>query len=180
MTKTILHIDASIGGAASRSRQASARIASETPGARIIRRDLAASPLPQIGGIWAEARLIPPKDRNNAAQAALALSDKLVAELQAADHIVIGLPIYNFGMPASLKAWVDLVARLNVTFRYTSSGPEGLLAGKTATVVVASGGTAIGSAGDFASTHLTHVLRFLGIADVTVIAATDIVAANAA
>lgn len=104
MTKTILHIDASIGGAASRSRQASARIASETPGARIIRRDLAASPLPQIDGIWAEARLIPPKDRNNAAQAALALSDKLVAELQAADHIVIGLPIYNFGMPASLKA----------------------------------------------------------------------------
>ena len=180
MTRTILHIDASVGGDTSISRAASAKIVAESGAARIITRDLSATPLPQIPGDWAAARLVAPKDRSPDQKAILAGSDALIAELQAADEIVIGLPIYNFGMPASLKAWVDLVARPGVTFRYTQTGPEGLLTGKRATIVVASGGTPIGGDWDFASTHLKHVLGFIGITDVTVVAAAEINAAKAA
>jgi FMN-dependent NADH-azoreductase len=111
-------------------------------------------------------------DQRSAAQrAALAESDALVAELAAADLLVIGVPIYNFGVPAALKAWVDMVARARLTFRYTENGPEGLLRGKRAYLVVASGGTAVGSEIDFATGYLRHVLGFLGIEDVQIIAA---------
>jgi len=88
-----------------------------------------------------------------------------------ADVLVIGVPIYNFGIPAALKAWVDMVARARLTFRYTEQGPEGLLRVKRAYLVVASGGTAAGSAVDFATGYLRHVLGFLGIDDVEIIAA---------
>ena len=84
---------------------------------------------------------------------------------------MIGSPIYNFSVPASLKAWIDLVARAGVTFRYTANGPQGLLSNKKAYVIVASGGTEIGSRIDFASRYLRHVLEFLGIDDVTIIPA---------
>jgi FMN-dependent NADH-azoreductase len=88
-----------------------------------------------------------------------------------ADVLVIGVPVYNFGIPASLKAWVDMIARARLTFRYTESGPVGLLRGKRAVLVVASGGTAVGSEIDFATDYLRHVLGFLGIDDVEIIAA---------
>ena len=90
------------------------------------------------------------------------------------------MPVYNFGMPAALKAWIDLVARPRVTFAYTEGGPVGLLEGKQAIVAVASGGTQIDSAGDFATPHLRHVLRFIGISDVTVFNAKDLSLAKAA
>jgi FMN-dependent NADH-azoreductase len=112
---------------------------------------------------WVTANFTPPEERGEAERAALAESDALVAELKAADVLVIGVPIYNFGIPAALKAWVDLVARARVTFRYTEQGPVGLLTGKRAYLAVASGGTPVGSAIDFATGYLRHVLGFLGI-----------------
>jgi len=105
----------------------------------------------------------------------LELSDTLIAELEAADTIVIGAPIYNFAGPACIKAWMDLVARPRVTFTYTPDGPKGLLTGKKAIVVVASGGVAVGSPADFLSSHLTFFLGFLGITDVEVVAAKDVI-----
>ena len=84
---------------------------------------------------------------------------------------MIGLPIYNFGVPAALKAWVDLVARAGVTFRYTEAGPQGLLTAKRAIVAVASGGTEAGSEIDFATGYIRHVLGFIGITDVSFVTA---------
>ena len=127
------------------------------------------TPLPQIDETWVAANFTPAADRSEAQNARLAQSDALVAELQAADTIVIGLPVYNFGVPAALKAWIDLIARAGVTFRYTAEGPEGLLTGKKVIVAFASGGVQLGSDYDFASTYLRHVLGFVGLTDVSII-----------
>ncbi|MEQ8367502.1 MAG: NAD(P)H-dependent oxidoreductase, partial [Roseicyclus sp.] len=117
------------------------------------------------------ANFTPADARSDDQKAKLALSDDLVAELKAADTIVIGLPIYNFGVPAALKAWVDQVARAGVTFQYSEYGPKGLLDGKRAIVVVASGGTEAGSDIDFATGYIRHVLAFIGITEVDFVAA---------
>ena len=120
---------------------------------------------------WIEANFTPEETRNGRQRDVLALSDELIAELQEADLIVIGSPIYNFGVPAALKAWVDMVARARVTFRYTENGPKGLLEGKRAIIVIASGGVPVDSAVDFATPYLRQALRFIGIDNVEVIAA---------
>ncbi len=120
---------------------------------------------------WIEANFTPEEDRTGDQRATLSASDALVEELQAADVIVIGTPIYNFGVPAALKAWIDMIARARKTFRYTANGPEGLLKGKKAYVVVASGGVPVDSPVDFATPYLRHALKFVGITDVDVIAA---------
>lgn len=133
-------------------------------------RDVSAG-LPLVNPDWIGASYTPAEQRDVAQRATLAQSDELVRELQAADVLVIGTPIYNFSVPASLKAWIDQVARVGLTFRYTENGPEGLLRGRQAIVLLASGGTPVGCEIDFASDYLTHVLGFLGIDDVTVIAA---------
>ena len=172
MPETILHIDASARLADSVSRQLSSRIV-ERLGGDVIRRDLA-QPLPQITQDWVTANFTPPEDRSTAQRDTLALSDRLVDELHAARTIVIGTPIYNFGVPAALKAWIDLVARAGLTFRYSDTGPVGLLTGKRAIIAIASGGTAVGSEIDFASGYLRHVLGFLGITEVEIIAADQI------
>ena len=134
-------------------------------------RDLAVQPPGLVDAAWLDASSTPDEARSPAQHAALAESEALVAELMDADVVVIGVPIYNFGVPATLKAWVDLVARARLTFRYTENGPEGLLRGKRAFLVAASGGTAIGSEIDFATGYLRHVLGFLGIDEVETIAA---------
>ena len=171
MTRSILRIDASARRDGSVSRDLADRIVARFgDGVTVTTRDLATG-LPLIDEAWIGANFTPADQRTEAQRAALALSDQLVAELQAADTLVIGLPIYNFGVPAALKAWVDLVARAGVTFRYTEAGPQGLLTGKRAVLVVASGGTRVGSPIDFATPWLRHVLGFMGITDVTVIAA---------
>ena len=120
---------------------------------------------------WLGANFTDPAQRTAEQRALLGPSDRLVAQLEAADVVVIGAPIYNFGIPAALKAWVDMVARARVTFRYTEQGPVGLLEGKRAILVMASGGTPVGSGIDFASGYLRHVLGFIGIHEVDVIAA---------
>ena len=169
MTQTVLHIDSSARFQGSITRELSARIAQRL-GGKILRRDLADS-LPQINEAWVGANFTPLDQRDATQRDTLALSDALVAELETADTIVIGVPIYNFGVPTSLKAWIDLVARAGRTFRYSQSGPEGSLTGKRAILVVASGGTQIGSEIDFATPYLRHVLGFLGIEDVEIVTA---------
>ena len=171
MTRTILRIDSSARRTGSISRDLVDRIVERAGDATVIARDLALAPVPQIDEDWIGANFTPADQRTDAQRAALALSDALVAELQAADTVVIGLPIYNFGVPAAFKAWVDQVARAGVTFRYTEAGPRGLLEGKRAILAVASGGTEAGSAIDFATGYVRHVLSFIGITDVTVVAA---------
>lgn len=168
-----LRIDASARRSGSVSRDLAddlvVRLQAES-GAPVVHRDLAGG-LPLIDEAWIGANFTDPETRSDEHREILALSDELVAELKAADTLVIAMPIYNFAIPASLKTWVDLIARARVTFRYTEAGPQGLLTGKKAYVVVASGGTELGSEIDFASGYLRHVLGFVGIDDVTFIAA---------
>jgi FMN-dependent NADH-azoreductase len=132
----------------------------------VVTRDLARDPLPHL---TAErfAALGTPADRRTPAQAEVAAeSDALVAELQAADVIVIGLPMYNFGVPSTLKTYFDHVARAGVTFRYTAQGPEGLLRGKKAYVVATRGGKYSGTPQDLQSAYVRQFLGFVGITDV--------------
>ena len=136
----------------------------------ITRRDLADG-VGLVDEDWIGANFTDEEERTPAQRDRLADSDALVAELHQADVIIIGTPIYNFGIPASLKAWVDMTARARLTFRYTENGPEGLLQGKKAYVVVASGGVPVDSAVDFATPYLRQALRFVGITDVEIVAA---------
>lgn len=170
MTKTILHIDASARRTGSATRDLSSQIIGHLGAGRIIRRDLA-SPLPLLTEDWINANFTPADQRDEVQRDLLALSDELVGELQNADTIVIGLPIYNFSVPAAFKAWIDLVARVGLTFAYSETGPKGLLEGKRAVLAIASGGTEVGSEIDFATNYAKHVLGFIGIHDVDVIAA---------
>jgi len=170
MTQTVLHIDASARTQGSTTRGLTAQIVERLGADQVIRRDLT-SPLPQLTEDWVNANFTPADDRNTAQNELLALSDQLVEELKSADTLVIGVPIYNFAVPASLKAWIDLVARAGLTFAYTETGPKGLLEGKRAIIAVASGGTPIGSEVDFATGYLRHVLGFIGITDVEFVAA---------
>lgn len=168
---TILRIDSSANTETSITRDLTDGIIDRIGDSDVITRDLAADPLPQITSAWANARLVPKPDRNDEENAQLALSDGLIAELNAADTIVIGLPIYNFSVPASLKAWIDLVARPGETFRYSETGPEGLLKGKRVILALASGGTPAGSDVDFATGYVRHFLSFIGITNVSIVAA---------
>ncbi len=171
MTMTVLRIDASARKTGSISRDLTDRILAKAAAPTIITRDLADTPVPQVDETWIGANFTPADDRTAAQKDTLALSDALVADVKAADTIVIGLPIYNFGVPSALKAWIDMIARAGVTFRYTETGPEGLLTGKRAIVAVASGGTKAGSEIDFATGYIRHVLGFIGITDVTFVTA---------
>lgn len=139
----------------------------------VIHRDLAAG-VPLLDADWTAANFTDPEQRSPAQQATLATSDALVQEVQTADVLVIATPLYNFGVPASLKTWFDQIARARLTFRYTENGAEGLLTGKKAYVLVASGGTQVGSEIDFATPWLRFMLGFLGISDVEVIAADQV------
>lgn len=145
------------------------------PSTRVIDRDLAA-PLPLLSEPWLAANWTAADARTPQQAELLALSDQLIAELRDADTLVIGAPIYNFGLPAALKAWIDLIARNGETFQYTENGPQGLLSGKRAIVVLASGGVPMNAAVDHATPHLRTVLNFIGITDVTFVDATTLVA----
>jgi len=173
----VLQVTASGRGDASISRTLSADLVGALEARHgeidLTRRDLRDAPA-LVDEAWIRANFTAADERTAAQQAVLAESDALVAELQAADVIVIGVPVYNFGVPAALKAWIDMVARARLTFRYTPDGPRGLLKGKKAYLVVASGGVAVDGAYDFATPYLRHVLSFIGITDVEVIAAAQL------
>ena len=138
--------------------------------AEVTHRDLSTG-VPFVNEAWISANFTADEDRTETHNDTLAYSNKLVAELQNADTIVIGVPVYNFSIPATLKAWVDMIARARLTFRYTADGPVGLLTGKKVYLVVATGGVPVGSAVDFATPYLRHALAFVGITDVEIIAA---------
>ncbi len=173
----ILHITASIRGDESVSTSLGNSLVeglAQSSGASVTKRDLAAQDLPFVSAARFEANLTPPSDRTADQQELASIADTLIEELQAADTIVLSVPVYNFGAPASLKAWADLVARAGTTFKYTENGPLGLLDGKKAYITAASGGTPIGSDMDFMSSWLTFFLGFLGITDVEIVAADGI------
>jgi FMN-dependent NADH-azoreductase len=127
--------------------------------------------IPLIDAKWIGANLTKTEDRDDAMLKQLAFSDQLIAELEWADHIVLTTPMYNFGVPAALKAWIDLVCRAGVTFRYTSNGPVGLLVGKRVDIVITTGGAPLGSPVDFISGYLKQVFSFIGIDEVSIIGA---------
>ncbi len=172
MTDTILRIDASSRTDASISRNLAdtlMRRLDTQDQTSVIRRDLATTPASIVDDRWVRANFTRPEDRSDADRAVLAESDALVEELRAADTIVLAVPVYNFNLPAALKAWIDQICRAGVTFRYTEDGPVGLLERKKAYVIVVSGGVPLGSAADFLSGYLRHILGFIGIGDITFI-----------
>ena len=143
-------------------------------GGALTTRDLAANDLPFVSAERFGANLTPAAERTPQQAELAVIADQLIAELQAADTIVIASPIYNFGPPAVLKAWADLVARAGTTFRYTATGPEGLLKGKKAYLAIASGGTPVGAEFDYMSRWLTFFLGFIGITDIEMVYADGI------
>lgn len=177
-TLNILRVDASIKGENSVSRKLSdqivARLSAAHPGAEVVTRDVTTGLAP-IDGAWLGAVFTPAEARSPEQAAIAALPDALLAEVRAADVLVIGAPVYNFAIPAQLKIWIDQLARKGETFTYTETGPVGLLTGKRAYIALASDGTKLGSEIDFASGYLRHILGFLGITDVHVVAADAIV-----
>lgn len=127
--------------------------------------------LPTLSGAWAAANGTDAADRTDEQNETLALSDSLIAEIENNDLLLIAVPIYNFTIPATLKSWIDHICRARKTFQYSENGPEGLIKGKKVVLFAASGGTAVDSPIDFAVPYLRHVLSFIGITDVTVVAA---------
>ncbi|MEO0427844.1 MAG: NAD(P)H-dependent oxidoreductase [Pseudomonadota bacterium] len=170
MSNTVLHIDASMRREGSTTRTLSAAVLERQNATRVIRRDLADG-LPLIDETWIGANFTPDDDRTPEQRAALALSEELIGEIEAADTLVIGVPMYNFGVPAAFKAWIDLVTRARRTFKYTETGPVGLLEGKKVFLLVASGGTEVDGAMDYMTPYLRHILGFIGLTDVQVIKA---------
>jgi FMN-dependent NADH-azoreductase len=171
--KTLLKLNASLfgedGASSGLTNAFVERWLAANPGARVIERDLAKDPVPHLTAeVFATFRTDPAK-RSAEEQARVALSDTLVDELRRADVLVIGLPMYNFAVPSTLKAYFDHVVRARVTFRYTENGPEGLLEGKKAYVLAACGGV---YAGDETETAwVRQILAFIGIDDVELVVA---------
>lgn len=165
---TVLHIDSSARTDDSNSRVLGQYLI-EQLALPAVHRDLAAQPLPPISaedliGVHGSS------DANRESLSKqLALSDALIEELRAAHTLVLGAPMYNFGIPAVLKQWIDAVCRAGVSFQYTGNGPVGLLGVQRAFIIVSTGGTPIGSDADFASRYLQHICGFLGIEKVHVI-----------
>ncbi|MEO0463804.1 MAG: NAD(P)H-dependent oxidoreductase [Pseudomonadota bacterium] len=175
----ILYITASIRGAESVSNQiGDALLSTLGTDASVARRDLSANDIPFVDAARFSANLTPAAERTPEQAELASIADTLIKELQAADTIIFATPVYNFGVPAVVKAWADLVARAGTTFKYTETGPVGLLEGKRVYIAAASGGTPIGSDMDFMSSWLTFFLGFLGIKDVDMIAADGIMGAD--
>ncbi len=170
----ILRIETSIKGEASVSRKLTdrllARLTAAHSGAKVTERDLSRG-MSAIDGEWMGAVYTPAHQRTPEQTKIAAYSDMLLDEVKAADLLVIALPVYNFGVPAQLKSWIDHLARKGETFTYTDKGPEGLLKNKRAIVALSSDGTRIGSEIDFASGYVRHMLGFFGITDVEFVAA---------
>ena len=143
-----------------------ARLKAANPAAVLELRDLAANPHPVLDEAALGALFTPAEQRTPEQAARVALDDALIAQVQAADAIVLGVPMYNFGVPVQLKTWIDAIARAGVTFRYTENGPEGLLKGKKVYVALARGGIYRDTPADSQVPYLKGVLGFLGMTDV--------------
>jgi FMN-dependent NADH-azoreductase len=167
--KKILKIDSSASNTNSFTRKLGdeviRRLTQEHPGAELIERDLSKG-IELLDESWVQANLTNPGERNLEQQEVLVYSDQLVEELSSADVIVITAPVYNFSIPAALKAWIDMICRAGLTFGYTEKGPQGFLNDRPVYLVMASGGVPFGSPMDFASGYLRHIMGFVGIQDV--------------
>lgn len=162
----VLRLDASANPGDSTSRELGDRLLDRlrlaASGIELRRRDLNQDPV-FIDGSWIAANLTAAEARDTDQRQRLALSDRLIEELRWADHIVLTTPMYNFGVPATLKAWIDLVCRAGETFHYTAAGPVGLLEGKSADIVITTGGAPLDSPVDFVSGYLRQIMSFIGI-----------------
>ncbi|MFO1304058.1 MAG: FMN-dependent NADH-azoreductase [Burkholderiales bacterium] len=143
-----------------------ARLRDADPDAALVVRDLAATPHPVLDETALGALFTPGSQRTPEQAARVALDDALIAEIAAADVVVLGVPMYNFGVPAQLKNWIDAISRAGVTFRYGAKGPEGLLTGKKVYVALARGGRYRDTPADSQVPYLRTVLGFLGMTDV--------------
>jgi FMN-dependent NADH-azoreductase len=176
---TLLKIDSSPMGERSVSRKLTAEFAKTWlkahPGGTIISRDLTTLQIPVVDGAWAAAAHTPEGALSKEQKEALAVSELLIADLQKADEYVVGVPMHNFSVPSTLKLWVDQVVRAGKTFAYTAAGPNGLLSGKKATLLIASGGVydrgSAAEAMNFVTPYLRTIFGFMGVTDVNIIAA---------
>ena len=163
---TLLYVRTSLYGAQGASSQLAERFIAEWrvrhPGGHVITRDLAADPAPHLTAERFQAFNTRPEERTAEQQSVVDYSDALIDELRVADTIVLAVPMYNFGVPSTLRTYFDHVARAGVTFRYTSAGPEGLLTGRRAYVFVTRGGI-YGGEHDTQAPYLRQFLRFIGI-----------------
>ena len=168
--KNILVVNSSLSGENGNSNKLTsklvARLKNQSNAVNVVERDLSNMNLPHLSMeemvAWGTE-----KSSRTSAQSALAnLSDTLIAELQQADAVVIGMPMYNFGVPSTFKAWIDRVARAGITFKYTETGPQGLLTNKKIYVLAARGGKYVGTPKDSQSQYLKDVLSFIGLADI--------------
>jgi FMN-dependent NADH-azoreductase len=167
---TLLQIKASIFGDHGQSSQLTERFVARwrkaNPDGRVIVRDLAAKPVPHLTAARFQGFSAKPEERTPEQVAATRESDELIAELKEADVVVLGLPMYNFSLPSTFKAYIDHVARVGITFRYTPTGPEGLIGDKPVYVFAARGGQYQGSDMDTQTPLLRMVLGFMGMKDV--------------
>jgi FMN-dependent NADH-azoreductase len=168
--KTVLQLNTSLFGEQGQSSKLSRDFIKawrrHSPQDRIITRDLAKDPVPHLTAERFQAFLTPAAEHSPEQRQVVAYSDALIEELRQADVIVLGLPMYNFGVPSTLKAYFDHVARAGVTFRYTANGPEGLLRNKKVYVLAARGGAYQGTPLDTQTQYVTNFLKFLGIQDI--------------
>jgi FMN-dependent NADH-azoreductase len=167
---TLLQINSSLFSADGQSSQlANAFVElwlADKPDTQVVFRDLAVNPIPHLDAQRVAAFFSQPDARTADQLDYVAESDALINELKQANVIVIGLPMYNFGIPSTLKAYFDQIARAGVTFRYTENGPEGLLSGKKVFIFAARGGQYAGTALDTQTTYVRDFLQFLGLDDV--------------
>lgn len=168
--KTLLVIQASIQGAAGQSSQLAALVAAKwkaaNPSGEVLLRDLSAQPIPHLEATRFGALISSPDHRTPEQAAVVEESDRLIAELRSADEVVLGLPMYNFSIPSQLKSYFDHIARAGVTFKYTESGPIGLLEDRPVTVCAARGGRYRGTPADTQTGLVTQFLGFIGLKSV--------------
>jgi FMN-dependent NADH-azoreductase len=168
---TLLKINASLNNGNGQSSQLANQFVAayrrRYPGAKIVERDVAAAePVPHLNAERFGSFITKPEERSAAQRAVVAYSDTLINELKQADVIVLGLPMYNFGLPSQLKAYFDHIARVGETFKYTEKGPVGQLTGKKVYVFAARGGVYVGTPLDTQTSYVRDFLRFLGMDDV--------------
>jgi FMN-dependent NADH-azoreductase len=183
--KTILQLNTSILSGKGQSSQLANEFVAQIDADKVVVRDLASEPVPHLDAERFTAFVTPQEKRTSGQEQFVAYSDKLIDELKQADVIVLGLPMYNFGVPSTLKAYFDHIARAGVTFRYTEKGPVGLLTGKKAYVFAARGGIYVGKtrdghAADTQTPYVRDFLAFVGITDVEFIYAEGLAIGEAA
>jgi len=174
---TLLFVTSSLFGEGSKSRLIASELVESWrnahPGSIVIERDLTADSMPHLSATTLSATMTPIAGLSDAQRAGLAFADALIEEIEAADTIVLAVPMYNFSIPSTLKAWIDHITRAGRTFRYGAAGPEGLLKGKKVFIVTGRGGVYSGEsparAMDFQEPYLRAMLGFLGLTDVAFI-----------